>query len=233
MLAVGAAAIVSAQNATSTVYKEVIHTISKCASTVEHCPYTTAPVLVTETIALYTTYCPESDVTSAPPSYPTAAPVGPETETLVSLITEIYTISKCADTVTDCPYTTAPVVSTSIYPCPPEGTPTVVIPPVVAPSGPASVPVVPVPAAPTAPAAPVLSTSYVTTCVPTTYVTVVTVTATPAGPAITQPAGVAAPSGTGVYTPPSTPSSYVPANGAAAMGVSGLLMAVGFAAALL
>ncbi len=67
------------------------------------CPYTTAPVVTTETIAYSTTICPV-----------TATPTPTEYTTSTLYTTTTYTISSCPSIVTDCPYTTAPVVTTEV-----------------------------------------------------------------------------------------------------------------------
>ncbi|KAG4266369.1 hypothetical protein FPRO03_01653 [Fusarium proliferatum] len=89
---------------TKTVYTTAVHTYSKCPDYVKDCPYGThGPYTVTETVAVSTTVCP---VTEEHPK-----PTGYTTKTVYS--TEVYTISKCASTVKDCPYGS---VTTKSYP---------------------------------------------------------------------------------------------------------------------
>lgn len=115
---VGAAAAVSADYngtipwTTSTVYSTRTSTISECAETVTNCPYRTAPV-TTEIVDVYTTYCPvaASESSKGYEATPTpSVPAGPYT-TSVIYETETLTISKCAPTVTNCPYTTKPITT--------------------------------------------------------------------------------------------------------------------------
>ncbi|RBA11325.1 hypothetical protein FPRO05_04498 [Fusarium proliferatum] len=88
----------------ATVYTTAVHTYSKCPDYVKDCPYGThGPYTVTETVAVSTTVCP---VTEEHPK-----PTGYTTKTVYS--TEVYTISKCASTVKDCPYGS---VTTKSYP---------------------------------------------------------------------------------------------------------------------
>jgi len=244
---VGAAAAVSAHKnetvpwTTSTVYATSVYTITSCAPTVTNCPAKIGQV-TTDIISLYTTYCPVSATeTSAGASYtpPPSMPAGPYTTSTV-YSTETLTISKCHPDVTNCPYTTAPVTTVKSYPvsttvCPvttPVGTGkpsgSVVPPPSYpsAPSGPVSSAPAPPPYSPSKPAG-IISTITISTCVPTTYTSVITVTpsakSTPAGPV-----GTTTPS----YTPKS--NTTVPFTGAAsATKAGGLLMAVGLVAALL
>lgn len=239
---VGAAAVVSAwgndTGAYTTSTKTSTHTItiSECAPTVTNCPYRTNPV-TTEIVDVYTTYCPveatetSSGVITTPAS---SVPAGYTTSTVYS--TETLTISECAETVTNCPYKTHPIttvtssaVSTTICPI---STPVVtgkpsgsVVPPPYSPSVPpmSSAPAPP-PYSSSKPAG-ILSTMTISTCVPTTYVSVITVT-----PSASQPAGAV---GTGVSPPPKS-NSTIPFTGAAsAQKAGGLLMAVGLVAALL
>jgi hypothetical protein len=200
--------------------------------------------VTTEIISLYTTYCPVSATeTSAGASYTPApsVPAGPYTTSTV-YSTETLTISKCHPDITNCPYTTAPVTTVKSYPvsttvCPvttpagtgkPSGS---VVPPSypTVPGGPVSSAPVPPPYSPSKPAG-IISTITISTCVPTTYTSVITVTpsakSTPAGPV-----GTITPSGLPV--PPKS-NTTVPFTGAAsATKAGGLLMAVGLVAALL
>ncbi|KAF5985908.1 membrane ycf1 [Fusarium coicis] len=89
---------------TKTIYTTSVHTYSKCPDYVKDCPYGThGPYTITETVAVSTTVCP---VTEGHPK-----PTGYTTKTVYS--TEVYTISKCASTVKDCPYGS---VTTKSYP---------------------------------------------------------------------------------------------------------------------
>ncbi|RDW78393.1 hypothetical protein BP5796_06245 [Coleophoma crateriformis] len=130
---ISSSALVSASTAsatkltTSTVTTTDVVTISKCAPTVTDCPYTTSPVVST-TVYSYTTVCPVTETEAASSSITTkAAPSVTSAELTTSsatstklttstvTTTDVITISKCAPTVTDCPYTTTPVVSTIVY----------------------------------------------------------------------------------------------------------------------
>ncbi|VUC23463.1 unnamed protein product [Clonostachys rosea] len=51
----------SAQLTTSTVYSTVVHTVTSCAATVTNCP-AKSTVLVTETVPVYTTVCPVTEL---------------------------------------------------------------------------------------------------------------------------------------------------------------------------
>lgn len=240
---VGAAAAVSAQSngtvpyTTSTVYSTRTSTISECAETITNCPYKTHPV-TTEIVDVYTTYCPVAATeTSAPASSPPAAPW--TTSTVYQ--TETLTISKCAPTVTNCPYTTKPItvvtssaVSTTV--CPPETTGPAGPPPPGKPSG----SVIPPPKSLTQPGGPVspskpagiLSTITISTCVPSYITSVITVT--PSSTPIytyTKPSGPS--SSGGVVVPPKSNSTITFTGAASSTKAGGLLMAVGLVAALL
>ncbi|CZR64431.1 uncharacterized protein PAC_14329 [Phialocephala subalpina] len=80
----------------STVYATSTYTITSCAATVTDCPARIGK-LTTETISLYTTYCPVADKPSPTPS------VAPQLTTSTVYATSVYTITSCAATVTDCP----------------------------------------------------------------------------------------------------------------------------------
>lgn len=177
--------------------------------------------------------------------------------------TNVYTITSCAATVTDCPEkgsVTTEIVSLYTTYCPveatekphPTGKPSGPYPtgpagpsyPSHGPGGPESSPAGPhptgypsSPAGPvyptTKPAPPVLSTITVSTCVPTVITSVVTVT--PSAPAtyVPHPSGGAGPSG---VTPPPAHNTTIPppfTGAASAQKAGGLLMAVGLVAALL
>ncbi|KAF4631388.1 hypothetical protein G7Y89_g6744 [Cudoniella acicularis] len=108
--AVQAGVVVSANNTlvTSTILTTQVYTVSKCPATVTNCPVGA----VTSTVLTTTTVCPATAV------YPPAPPPthGPSTSTIYS--TEVYTISSCAPTVTNCPYgkqTSSVHVSTVVY----------------------------------------------------------------------------------------------------------------------
>jgi len=95
------------------VYTTKVITTTSCAPTVTNCP--NGPHEVTVTVPLYTTICPVTETET--PSPATSSPSGPATvryTTSTVITTSIYTISKCAPTVTDCPYTTKPVITTDI-----------------------------------------------------------------------------------------------------------------------
>jgi len=175
--------------------------------------------------------------------------------------TNIYTVTSCAPTVTNCPvghvttdivslYTTVcPVAATETVPPPyPTNVPggyesSVPVPPVSYPAGPETSVVPPPPA--TFPVSvpadvPTLSTLTISTCVPSYITSVITVypTTTPVAPPASYPVGgstpsyPAAPSGSLPYNNNST-VPFVPANGASAKSAGGLLMAVGIVAAFL
>jgi len=250
---VGAAAAVSAQNGTvpyttSTVTQHTTYTITSCAATVTDCPAKIGQV-TTEIVSVYTTYCPVAATETSTPAGPVTTPAGPPsgpytTSTVYS--TETLTISKCHPDVTNCPYTTAPVTTIKSYPVSTTVCPVTTETPVVPPK---SSGVVPPPVYPTslpggvvssAPAPPpysaskpagILSTMTISTCVPTTYTSVITVTpsaaSSPAGPVGT---GSSTSSG---YTAPKSNSTVPFTGGANAQKAGGLLMAVGLVAALL
>lgn len=250
IIALGAAAAVSAQSngtvpwTTSTVYATSVYTITSCAPTVTNCPAKIGKV-TTDIISLYTTYCPVSATeTSAGVSYTPApsVPAGPYTTSTV-YSTETLTISKCHPDITNCPYTTAPVTTVRSYPvsttvCPvttpvgtgkPSGS---VVPPPSHPSvpgAPVSSAPVPPPYSPSKPAG-IISTITISTCVPTTYTSVITVTpsakSTPASPV-----GTITPSG--VPSKSNTTTTVQFTGAASATKAGGLLMAVGLVAALL
>jgi len=242
---VGAAAAVSAQNGTipyttSTVYATSVYTITSCAPTVTNCPARIGQV-TTEIISLYTTYCPVAASATAahstPAPYSSAAAGGYSTSTVYSTAT--VTISKCHPDVTNCPFTTAPVTSVKTYAVSTTVVPVTSVPVVTYPAS--SVPAVTYPAsAPvstaktSAPASyPVVSASKpagvvsvitISTCIPTVYTEVITVTPTSSGYAQSSSGGI---------VPPKSTYSSVPFNGASAQKAGGLLMALGFVAALL
>jgi hypothetical protein len=89
----------------STVYATTTYTVSSCAPTVTNCPY---GHLTTETISLYTTYCPvAATYTPVPTTY---API----ESVV-YVTTTYTISSCAATVKYCPYGSTTIETYATY----------------------------------------------------------------------------------------------------------------------
>ncbi|OBT58901.1 hypothetical protein VE04_00596 [Pseudogymnoascus sp. 24MN13] len=101
----------------STVYTTVTSIISSCKPTVINCPYTTAPITVTDTIVDYTTYCPvsgSSTGTAVQTTHTQAASSDVPYTTSTVYKTTTSTISSCASTVVDCPYTTAPIVATVV-----------------------------------------------------------------------------------------------------------------------
>ncbi|KAK6842554.1 hypothetical protein PG987_003414 [Apiospora arundinis] len=84
---------------TSTVYTTKVGTITACPATVTNCPVGS---VTTQTIALYTTVCPVSGITDSPK--PTSIPATiPSSTTITRKITNVWTITSCAPTVTDCP----------------------------------------------------------------------------------------------------------------------------------
>jgi len=92
----------SVEYTTSTVKTTKTQTITSCAPTVTNCPVGHTTVV---TIDLYTTVCPVSTPVSTPIVY-----------TSTYKTTETITISSCKPEVTNCPYTTKPVTTTTIYP---------------------------------------------------------------------------------------------------------------------
>lgn len=245
---------------TSTVYETKEYTILSCPPEVTNCPVGSK----TSTVLTKTTSCPVT--TTSPPKET------PWTTSTVYQTTE-YTITKCPPEVTNCPvgsktssvitYTTScPVTETY-----PASYPYTAVPPPVSTnkpveSYPASYPasskpytVIPPPISVSKPiesypaSSPVVSVITISTCVPSYYTSVITVTPSavpsypasyPAGgcpggkdcPATTKPYGS---TGTGYpAAPKNTSTAYVPiTGGAGAVKVGGAMMAVGLVAALL
>jgi chitinase len=91
---------------TSTVYSTRAYTITSCAPTVTNCPAKIGSV-TTETIALYTTIYPvKPSLTPQPPSGFTISTV---------YTTNIYTITKCPSTITNCPVGSVTTEVISLY----------------------------------------------------------------------------------------------------------------------
>jgi hypothetical protein len=89
----------------STVYTTTIYTVTSCPPTVTNCP---VGHVTTETIALYTTYCPYTA-----PATTSAAASALTTSTVYT--TTIYTVSKCPPTVTNCPYGQVTTETIALY----------------------------------------------------------------------------------------------------------------------
>jgi len=255
-LAFGAAAVSAAGNysesyptgypmgsTTSTVYTTSVYTITSCAPTVTNCPARLGQV-TTDVISLYTTVCP---VTAAQTTTPPAPTMTPYTTSTI-YITQEYTITACPAYVTNCPVgskTTTVLTSTTVCPV---ATQTVVVPnskPTTATYSVSPVysvaksSVVSIPASYMASPSVSLSTITYSTCVPTTYVSVITVTAG----APTSTAYAVAPTstvkayGTGAPTTPNNSTqTYTPltvTGAAAGKSAAGFLAAVGVAMAFL
>ncbi|KFY43833.1 hypothetical protein V494_01797 [Pseudogymnoascus sp. VKM F-4513 (FW-928)] len=113
----GATDTASVPYTSTTVYTTVTSIISSCAPTVTDCPFTTAPITVTDTIIDYTTYCPVSGSSTGTAVQTTGTQAAtsdvPYTTSTVYKTTT-STVSACASTVVDCPYTTAPFVATVV-----------------------------------------------------------------------------------------------------------------------
>ncbi|KUJ14503.1 uncharacterized protein LY89DRAFT_671841 [Mollisia scopiformis] len=242
--ALGLVAAASAwnQSTTSTVYTTSVYTVTSCAPTVTDCPAKIGKV-TTDIISLYTTICPvtETEKTSSAPMT-TYTPW--TTSTVYS--TKEYTITSCPPEVTNCPVgskTTTVITSTTSCPITTAtSAPYTVIPPPVSVSSSAPYTVVPppislstssapytvVPPPVSASSSPVLSTITISTCVPSYYTSVITVTGTPASKTWVS-------TGTGAPVPPkNTTTPYVPVTGGAgAVKVGGAMAIVGLVAALL
>ncbi|TVY23906.1 hypothetical protein LHYA1_G007739 [Lachnellula hyalina] len=221
---------------------------------------------VTTEISVTTTYCPVTGASSTPivlsPPVTAASSASTPLTTSTKIKTKTYTISKCAATVTNCPYgstTTSTYATVVTSPVSSAATGSVTggasVPATGSVTGGASVPAksassvvvsVPVttlsPPVSTAPASapatlPVTSVVTISTCVPTVITSVVTVypSSAPATTVVSsvKSYGTAAPSAPVTYSP-STNTTIVPFTGAAsAQKAGGLLMAVGLAAFLL
>ncbi|TEA21894.1 Endo-1,3(4)-beta-glucanase [Colletotrichum sidae] len=99
---------------TSTVYTTKVSTITACPPSVTNCPGRIGQV-VTETIALYTTICPVTDVPGPKPTEPVRGndkpkpnpgpgPIpAPVPDVSTTVLTKTYVITKCPSTVPDCP----------------------------------------------------------------------------------------------------------------------------------
>ncbi|KAI1466022.1 glycoside hydrolase family 16 protein [Daldinia caldariorum] len=106
---------------TSTIYSTDIHTITSCADTVTNCP--AKGYVTTKIISVGTTVCPvtksEAAKTESTPA-PTSTSSAPYTHTTsVIEITNVYTITSCAPTVTNCPVgavTSEVTVTTTVCP---------------------------------------------------------------------------------------------------------------------
>jgi chitinase len=256
--ALGLAAAANAQynqsSTVSTVYTTSVYTITSCAATVTDCPGRIGQV-TTDIISLYTTICP---VTETEKTYTPTAPVSTYTPWSTSTVysTKEYTITSCPPEVTNCPIgsktstvitqtTSCPVTEVTSKPY------TVIPPPYQTISKPYSVvpppySVVPPPVSYST-SKPVLSTITISTCVPSYYTTVVTVS--PSGtaggnggyPTVAPvcPGGAncppAKPTGTGYPVgPKNTTTPYIPVTGGASgLKVGGLMAVVGVVAALL
>ncbi len=139
-------------------YATSTYTITSCAAYVTDCPASIGKV-TTETIALYTTYCPVEATKTA------EAPVPKPTKYTTSTVyaTTVYTVTSCAETVTDCParigYETTEIISLYTTVCPVTETETAI----------------PVPTTPAYPAYPVASGSSKTTTISSTFTTYVTI----------------------------------------------------------
>lgn len=195
--------------------------------------------VTTDIISLYTTVCPvtETEVKTTPTaSYPVETPW--TTSTVYS--TTEYTITKCPASVTNCPVgsKTSSVITYTTY-CPVATTaassaPYTVVPP---PYSVSSMPYMTIPP-PVSTSKPILSTMTISTCVPSVYTSVITVTSTPAATYPGGPASVTTKSGTASGTgypvgPKNTTTPYVPLTGGASTVKVGALMAVVGLAALL
>jgi len=231
-LAGAAAAVASAASndtmITSTILATSTSTVLSCAPTVTNCPVGK----VTQVVYTTTTICPATAVyPPAPP--PTSTPVVYSASTKTFYSTNVYTITSCAPTVTNCPVgskTSSVVTYTSV--APPPGKPTsYTAPPVTytSVSPPPSTYVISKPAS---------TTSYVSpppagsSCAP--IISYVTVTASPS--AVKPSSTVAISYGTAVPTPKynaTTPTTVPFTGGASAQKAGSLFMAVGLAAALL
>jgi len=219
ILSVGAAALVSAQTGytVSTVYSTHVYTVTSCAPTVTNCPARSGkPYVTTDIISLYTTFCPVAATETSPPKYPTG-PAGPYP-------------TYPAGTGGNGGHPAPPPSSAPAPPAAPSSVPGGSAPSQAAP------PAVPSSvlggagssqAAPPPSNTPILSTITITSCVPTTYTSVITVV--PSG----TPAGAAAPSGTGSIPKPYTNSTVPFTGGASAQKAGGLLMVAGLFAVLL
>ncbi|KAI1473713.1 glycoside hydrolase family 16 protein [Daldinia eschscholtzii] len=104
---------------TSTIYSTDIHTVTSCAETVTNCP--TKGYVTTKIISVGTTVCPvtksEGSKTEPTPSPTSSAPY--QHTTSVFEVTNTYTITSCAPTVTDCPVgavTSEVTVTTTVCP---------------------------------------------------------------------------------------------------------------------
>jgi chitinase len=207
----------------STIYSTQEYTILSCPPEVTNCPVGSK----TSTVIAKTTSCPV-----------TAPVVTPYTTSTVYKTTE-YTILSCPPEVTNCPIgskTTSVITSTTVCP---------VTTPVVTGSWSAVSPPVSVsyPAGGVESSKPILSTMTISTCVPSYYTTVITVTATPSATTPVCPGGANCPgmttvsgTATGTGAPMSPKNSTIPyvavTGGAGAVKVGGL-MVVGLVAALL
>ncbi|KAK8105822.1 hypothetical protein PG999_009181 [Apiospora kogelbergensis] len=95
---------------TSTVTEVHSYTITSCAPTVHDCPAATQPYTTVST-NIYVTTCPVSSG-SGPQTTPASYPVGTSTSTLYA--TSLYTVTKCAPTVANCPASSTYVATSSI-----------------------------------------------------------------------------------------------------------------------
>ncbi|KFX93483.1 hypothetical protein O988_06798 [Pseudogymnoascus sp. VKM F-3808] len=107
----------SSASETSTDDGTVTSTISSCKSTVTNSSSNTARTTATDTTIDTTTSCPDSEsftgtVTQTTPTQAATTDVPYTTSTIYKTTTS--TISACASTVVDCPYTTAPFVATVV-----------------------------------------------------------------------------------------------------------------------
>ncbi|KAF3058037.1 hypothetical protein GL218_05710 [Daldinia childiae] len=86
---------------TSTIYSTDIHTVTSCAPTVTNCP--AGGYVTTKIISVGTTVCPvtKSEGSKTEPTPTASAPA--EYTTSVVEVTNTYTITSCAATVTNCP----------------------------------------------------------------------------------------------------------------------------------
>ncbi|KAI1662647.1 glycoside hydrolase family 16 protein [Daldinia decipiens] len=86
---------------TSTIYSTDIHTVTSCASTVTDCP--AGSYVTTKIISVGTTVCPvtKSEGSKTEPTPTSSAPA--EYTTSVVEVTNTYTVTSCAATVTNCP----------------------------------------------------------------------------------------------------------------------------------
>ncbi|KAI0095455.1 glycoside hydrolase family 16 protein [Daldinia grandis] len=86
---------------TSTIYSTDIHTVTSCAPTVTNCP--AGGYVTTKIISVGTTVCPVTK-SEGSKTEPTPTPSAPaEYTTSVVEVTNTYTITSCAATVTNCP----------------------------------------------------------------------------------------------------------------------------------